>query len=406
MVFCADVERKIIGVYLLSSCREEDLGSGKEKGRKKRGTSPASSKEKGAVVKKVVAMMHEAPGVEVRRDVLLPAKNDSSRRRQFDVLLVGNVAGYQTVLAVECKNYGRAADVGDVGRFRDHLEDVGLAPQQGILVSASGFTSGALGRAEELGMRAYELSGLSPDRLSEAVHEASQLVVSVMPFMSRLSVVSEVPDGASTTEVLALYDTEGRLVGSIPDLLWMRWLEGEPGSVLGEHELEIPIPKGWHARANGERARVRSVSAKVEVGAAVVELPGTATGVALVDPKGRGVQKARAAARFENAPGEYPVRNFRHEEELAAYLEGQRTAFKVTIGRIRAPRIRLEHVYWPPSERVARRMKQLEKFHMAGRIGLSPENLRGVEGTDLSTIWQPIVRGYPAVEYLRRREDG
>ena len=100
-------------------------------------------------------------------------------------------------------------------------------------------------------MRAYELSGLSPDRLSEAVHEASQLVVSVVPFMSRLSVVSEVPGGASTPEVLALYDAEGQLVGSIPDLLWMRRPEGEPGSVLGAHELEIGLPEGWHARAKG-----------------------------------------------------------------------------------------------------------------------------------------------------------
>ena len=87
-----------------------------------------ASKEKGDVLERVVAIMHEAPGVEVRRDVLLPAKNDSSRWRQFDVLLVGNVAGHQTVLAVECKNHKRRKDVGDVGRFRDHLEDVGLAP--------------------------------------------------------------------------------------------------------------------------------------------------------------------------------------------------------------------------------------------------------------------------------------
>jgi hypothetical protein len=309
------------------------------------------------------------------------------------------------MLAIECKNYGRAADVVDVGKFRDQLEDVGLAPAQGILVSASGFTWGALERAEELGMRAYELAGLSPDRLSEAVYEASQLVVTVVPFMSRLSVVSEVPEAASTTEVLTLYDGEGRNVGSIPDLLWVRWLEGEPESTLGEHELKITIPEGWHTRANGQRARVFSVTAKVEVGAAVVELPGSATSMALIEPKGRGIQKARATARFENVPGEYPVRNFRDEEELAAFLEGKRATFRVTVGRIRAPRIRLEHVYWPPSERVARRMKQLEKFHQAGRIGLHPENLRGVEGADLHTIWEPIARGYPAVEYMRQRQE-
>jgi hypothetical protein len=128
--------------------------------------------------------------------------------------------------------------------------------------------------------------------------------------------------------------------------------------------------------------------------------------VALVDPKGRDVRKARAAARFEIAPGEYPVRSFRDEEELATYLREQRATLRVTVGRIRAPRIQVNHVYWPPSERVVQRSKQLEKFYRAGRIGVSPENLRGVEGTDLRTVWEPIVRGYPAVEYLRRREDG
>lgn len=382
------------------------MESGRKAGGKKRGASTtASSNEKGNVVEKIVAMMHEVPGVEVQRDVMLPAKNDSSRRRQMDVLLVGNVAGYQTMLAVECKNHKRRTNIGDVGKFRDHLEDVGLAPKQGILVSASGFTSGALGRARELGMRAYELSGLSPDRLSEAVLEASQLVISLVPFVSRISVESEVPDGASTTEVLSLYDAEGRLVGSIPDLLWTKWLEGEPESVLGEHELEIVVPDGWHARADGVPGRVYSVSAKVNIMAAVVELPGTATSVALVDSEGHGVHRARATARFENAPGEYPVRSFLDENELAAYLESQRAAFRVTVGRIRAPRIRLEHVCWPPSERVARRIKQLEKFHRSGRIGLHPQNLRDVEGTDLRAAWEPIVRGYPMVEYLRRRQD-
>lgn len=374
-----------------------DQGNGKRRG--------STNKEKGDVAERIVAMMHEAPDVEVRRDVLLPAKNDGSRKRQFDVLLLGGMTGYQTVLAVECKNHKRRADVGDIGRFRDHLEDVGLAPQQGIFVSAGGFTSGAVGRAEELGMRVYELSGLSPDGLAEAFHEAAQLVVVVVPSMSRLSVVNEVPRGAGTDEVFALYDSDGEAVGGVPDLLWQRWLEGDPPSVLGKHELEIEIPEGWHARANGRRARVLSISARVEIVAAVVELAGTATSVALVEPDGRGVRKAHAAARFENAPGQYPVRTFGDEDELAAFLEGQRAAFKVTVGRIRAPRIRVNHIYWPPSERVARRMERLEKFHKAGRIGLNPENLRGVEGDDLRRLWEPIARGYPAVEYLRRRED-
>ena len=136
-----------------------------------------------------------------------------------------------------------------------------------------------------------------------------------------------------------------------------------------------------------------------------MELPGTSTSVALVDPEERRARKIRSAVRFDDVPGQYPVRSFGDEGELATYLEGQSAAFRVTVGRIRAPRVRVNHIYWPPSERVAWRMKQLEKFHRAGRIGMDPENLRGVEGTDLRTIWEPIVPGYPALEYLRKRED-
>ena len=122
----------------------------------------------------------------MRRDVLLPAKQSGKRSPQIDVLLEGHFAGYSTMLAIECKNFGRPCDVGDVGRFRDLLEDIGLYPNQGVLVSASGVSSGALSRARELGMKVYELTGITPDRLSEAIHEASQLVIFMVPAYSGL----------------------------------------------------------------------------------------------------------------------------------------------------------------------------------------------------------------------------
>jgi hypothetical protein len=135
------------------------------------------SKQKGKLVERIVAMMHEGdPRATVRRDVRLPAKHNGKRSRQIDVLLVGHFMSYPTMLAIERKNYGRPVNVGGIGRFRDYLDDVGLSPQQGVLVSASGTSSGALDRAQDLGMRVYELSGLTPDRLSEAVHEGNNIL--------------------------------------------------------------------------------------------------------------------------------------------------------------------------------------------------------------------------------------
>ena len=73
-------------------------------------------------------MMREGePQVTVKRDVRLPTRHSGKRGRQVDVLLLGHFAGYPTMLAVECKNFRRPVDVGDVDRFRDLLDDVGLS---------------------------------------------------------------------------------------------------------------------------------------------------------------------------------------------------------------------------------------------------------------------------------------
>ncbi len=192
---------------------------GGEEKRKKR----ASTVEQGNVVEEIVALMHEGSGVEVKRDVRLPAKRSGKRGRQIDVLLIGQAAGYPVVFAIECKNFKRRRlNVRDVGAFRDLLEDVGLAPQQGIMVSASGVGDGAMDRAAELGMRVFELSGLSADKLEAVVHEARQRVVTVIPAMSNLVVTDNVGPEAGWEELGTFRDEKGNVVGLLPDLLWFK----------------------------------------------------------------------------------------------------------------------------------------------------------------------------------------
>jgi len=209
------------------------LGSGGKK--RKKGGKATSSVAKGEVVEKVVAMMHERQGLRVSRDVLLPAKDGSRRRRQVDVLVVGSFAGYPEVRVIECKNYGRNVNVRDIGGFRDLMEDVGYSPQQGILVSASGFSPGARTRAQNLGMKTFELQGLTADRLSSALHQATQRVVFAVPALTGFSVIGPPGTGgnASAHEDAVFVDKDGRIVGALPDLVWLRWLDGEPEPVLG-----------------------------------------------------------------------------------------------------------------------------------------------------------------------------
>ncbi len=151
----------------------------------------ATSKEKGDVVERVVQMMHREPGLKVLRDQKLPAADGSGRTRQFDVVVLGTFAGYESVLLIECKNYKRNINVKDVDAFYGELQDVGYGPREGVLVSAGKIGAGAQGRARRLGLKVFELKGLTKDRLASVAHEAKQRVVFAVPGIVKLWITSE-----------------------------------------------------------------------------------------------------------------------------------------------------------------------------------------------------------------------
>lgn len=155
---------------------------------------------------------------------------------------------------------------------------------------------------------------------------------------------------------------------------------------------------------DGELVPALSAQARVEVRGAVVVLPGTATHHSLVVPKTGALQKLKTNARFDVAPGQYPVRTFSDEEDLGAFLEADRAAVSLTVERVRAPRVRMGHVYWPPSQRVWERMHELQAAFEAGdRPPPSPDSLYGLEEPELNEMWEPV-----SFQYLVRaeREEG
>jgi hypothetical protein len=207
------------------------------------------------------------------------------------------------------------------------------------------------------------------------VHEASQLMIFMVPAYSGLTLQNEVAE-AGMDELMTLFDEDGNVVAYLPDLIWFKWLAGEPPSVLGEYKLDLDVPEAWHTRINGRREPILSASAKVKVHAAVVALPGTASNFAMIDPEDRSVQRLHSRASFENVPGENPVFNFSEESELERFIQSRPEAMRVTVGRMRVPRFLVNYIYWPPSERVQRRMAHLQKVYEAGRIRMpQPEDL-------------------------------
>lgn len=355
---------------------------------------PESQKAKGNLVEDIVALLHGGTDTVVERNVKLPVLGKPKRRREIDVLITGRLSGYPVRIAIECKNYATPVTVGQVGEFRDRLEEVGIPPQHGIMVAANGYTNDALDRAETIGIRALVLTGLTSDRITTEVHEAFQAVVFLLLDVMKVEVtcdVAEDPNG----ELLLLVNEAGEPQGFLPDLIWAKWRDGEIPLELGEYELSLEPPSGWRWAIGGDTLPTRAV-ARVAVLGLVITIPGRAEWFDLSEAASGVVERTHIRASFDAGSKSYPVLTVRTEEEVETILN-RPAAAKLTSGRIVLPRIRYT-IYWPPSERAMRQLARLAyQFLRQGTFGISKVTNEEIEGTDLVTIWEPIARSHPSV---------
>lgn len=84
------------------------------------------------------------PTSSVTHDAHIPGLQ-SRAYRQIDIWVVGQAAGADIKVAVECKRLKRFVSIGLVDQFLGKLIDIGA--DRGILYSYSGFTSSAVTRA-------------------------------------------------------------------------------------------------------------------------------------------------------------------------------------------------------------------------------------------------------------------
>jgi predicted helicase len=107
-----------------------------------------------ALVALVERAVHNLPGVEVLHDVKLPTKYGGER--QIDIVLKEKRGRLTYLTIIECKNTNTKVTVNTVGAFKELKESVNA--QQGIIVSAAGFQSGALLSVKNENIHLYQLS--------------------------------------------------------------------------------------------------------------------------------------------------------------------------------------------------------------------------------------------------------
>ncbi|MEL7167922.1 MAG: restriction endonuclease [Bacteroidota bacterium] len=124
------------------------------------------------------------PGTSIRHDVKLPGKL-SGVPRQVDILISGELAGFELKIAVECKHLGRKVDVKVVEAFISFCQDVGA--NKGVIITNGGYSEAALNRAHH-DTQDVELRIVNLDDLEE-----SQSVLAVAYSGSRGVLISAPP---------------------------------------------------------------------------------------------------------------------------------------------------------------------------------------------------------------------
>jgi hypothetical protein len=345
---------------------------------------------KGKIVEALVALLHETPGVKVETNVKLPPKHgDPERRREIDVLLTGKIAGYEVRIPFSCKNEALPIKPNLIDEFIGTLDDVGIPCEHGIFVCVNGYTKGALDRANAKGIKTLVLQGLTKDRLASEVSKALQFSVYLLADITTITVTNTIATTKHGAEFLLFCDKDQQLCGTVLDLIFDRWQKGEPPSLIGEYEIDLDVPKGWHQFGAGKPVEVLGAGCTVKVTGLVIEISGKAQHLSLLDPVNNITERSRTAVSFD-APeigDSLDVTAFSSESDLEKFL--QRDSAVRVVSRIRLPRLLCGNVYYPFSERVARLI-----FGSLKGADPRPVSFAGVEGTDLKVAFEKPWYGF------------
>lgn len=106
--------------------------------------------------------------------------------RQIDILIEGEVAGYEIKIVVDCKNFSKNIDVKQVESFCSMVEDVDA--HQGVLITQKGFSKAAINRAY-YGNHKIELDIINFEDLKEFQSTTA------LPYSGHFAVIIPAPFG-------------------------------------------------------------------------------------------------------------------------------------------------------------------------------------------------------------------
>jgi Restriction endonuclease len=203
---------------------------------------------------------------EIQRELMPEAKVQTNLRRQgrrsqslrqIDILVEMKAGQFDMSVVIDCKDYKKPADIKDVEAFIAMIEDLG--PTKGAIISASGFTEGAIQRARDAGIDTYSL-------IATGDHPWAKLL-SIPALAGDLSLTNY----SFTLEMhgfggglrmqdwryLKLYQSDGQLIDCALNLFIDRWSRRLIETRQGTHTRQpISNVETWVRSTNGQLYRL------------------------------------------------------------------------------------------------------------------------------------------------------
>ncbi len=253
-----------------------------------------SNNKKGSLLEDLVTDLYRTPGFKVETRIKLPIINSPKRHtREIDVLVSSTNTAFPARVAISCKNEKSKIDISHVGDFKFALEQVGIPVDQGIFVSAKGFTSVAQESANRLGMSTLFYDGLSSNRLQEEVYRAFQSVLYVLASITQINDFPYVegPGLAPQKSVLLTIDREHPPSAlDLVDCLFQNWKAEQIPTEIGEHIAYFRPVQSEHTWA---------AILEFQCVGLVQEFDGSLTNKILIDTMTGVAQKAKLEVKFD-----------------------------------------------------------------------------------------------------------
>jgi hypothetical protein len=199
----------------------------------------------------------------------------SQERREVDVVAFGKVAGHQSAVFIECRDWKRPQDVQWVEQARTKFDDLGANVK--ILVSSSGFTKTALAKAARYGIKTITTGEVTPEFVGKVVNNADSAKYWHWVTVVQKAIVVITRDGVTQQQELpgnvpVLY-SDGSEVSMLEDLVnhvtqqhtrahdkWEQ-VAGKGEEMYGKSKVNyVATADGPEPRSNGQKVYVKGIS--------------------------------------------------------------------------------------------------------------------------------------------------